>query len=143
MWWTDGSCSDNGRVGAAAVGNLGNEWRSCRSYLGMGRMEVFDAELWAIGLTPEVMIQTRETVQNHGVETVAGFRDPHPAIRQTAPLSRGKGSSWRCETTEGRGISSPMAVHPRSTRSLDTRPSPGRKKQTVRRSSLEMQAEAH
>ena len=45
MWWTDGSRSDDGRVGAAAVCKHGNEWRSRYSYLGAGRMEVFDAEL--------------------------------------------------------------------------------------------------
>jgi len=50
MWWTDGSRSDDGRVGAAAVCKHGNEWRTRRSYPGTGRMEVFDAELWAIGL---------------------------------------------------------------------------------------------
>jgi len=45
MWWTDGSRSDDGRVGAAAVCKHGNEWRSRRSFLGTGHMEVFDAEL--------------------------------------------------------------------------------------------------
>jgi len=45
MWWTDGSRSDDGRVGAAAVCKHGNQWRSRRGFLGTGRMEVFDAEL--------------------------------------------------------------------------------------------------
>ena len=45
MWWTDGSRSDDGRVGAAAVCKHGNEWRCRRSFLGTGCMEVFDAEL--------------------------------------------------------------------------------------------------
>jgi hypothetical protein len=48
MWWTDGSRSDDGQVGAAAVCKHGNQWRSRRSYLGTGRMEVFDAKLRAI-----------------------------------------------------------------------------------------------
>jgi len=56
MWWTDGSRSDDGRVGAAAVCKHGNQWRSGRSFLGTGRMEVFDAELWAIGLALDVAI---------------------------------------------------------------------------------------
>jgi len=32
-------------------------------------MEVFDAELWAIGLALEVTIEKRETLQRHGVKT--------------------------------------------------------------------------
>jgi len=62
MWWTDGSRSDDGRVGAAAVCKHGNEWRSRRSFLGTGRMEVFDAELWAIGLALDVAIEKKETL---------------------------------------------------------------------------------
>ena len=50
MWWTDGSRSDDGRVGAAAVCKRGNHWRSRHSYLSMGSMDAFNAELWAIGL---------------------------------------------------------------------------------------------
>ena len=50
MWWTDGSRSDDGRVGSTAVCMQGNEWRSRCSYLGTRHVEVFDAELWAIGL---------------------------------------------------------------------------------------------
>jgi len=34
MWWTDGSRSDDGRVGGAVVCKHGNEWRSHRSFLG-------------------------------------------------------------------------------------------------------------
>jgi len=50
MWWNDGSRSD-GRVGAAAVCTHGVPWKAFRSHLGTGRMEVYDADLWAIGLT--------------------------------------------------------------------------------------------
>jgi len=50
MWWTDGSRSDDGRVGAAAVCKHGDGWKAFRSYLGTGRVEVYDAELWEIGL---------------------------------------------------------------------------------------------
>jgi alpha-glucosidase (family GH31 glycosyl hydrolase) len=45
MWWTDGSRSDDGRVGAEAVCKHGNEWRTHRSKLGTDCMEVFDTEL--------------------------------------------------------------------------------------------------
>jgi len=57
VWWTDGSRSDNGRVGAAAVCTHGNQWRSHRSFLGTGRMEAFDTEVWAIGLALDVTIE--------------------------------------------------------------------------------------
>jgi hypothetical protein len=50
MWWMDGSRSDDGRVEAAAVCKDGDRWKAFRSHLGTGRMEVYDAELWAIGL---------------------------------------------------------------------------------------------
>jgi hypothetical protein len=48
MWLTDGSLTDDGRVGTAAVCSNGDRWTVFRSYLGTGRMEVFDAELWTI-----------------------------------------------------------------------------------------------
>jgi len=80
MWWTDGSRSDDGRVGAAAVCKHGNEWRSRRSFLGTGCMEVFDAKLWAIGIALDVAIENRETLQMHGVKTVAVLSDSQAAI---------------------------------------------------------------
>jgi len=75
MWWTDGSRSDDGQVGAAASCKHRDEWRSRRSYLGTGRMDVFDAELWAIGLALEETIEKSETLQRHGVKMVAVFSD--------------------------------------------------------------------
>jgi len=65
MWWTDGLRSDDGGVGAATVCKHGNEWRCRRSFLGTGRMVVFDAELWAIGLALDVAIEKRETLEMH------------------------------------------------------------------------------
>jgi hypothetical protein len=50
MRWTDGLNSDDGQVGAQAVCKHSDEWRYHRSYVGTGGMDVFDAELWAIGL---------------------------------------------------------------------------------------------
>jgi len=75
MRWTDGSRSDDARVGAAAVCKHRDEWRSRRSYLGPGRMEVFDAELWAIRLALEGRIQKREILQRTGVKMVAVCSD--------------------------------------------------------------------
>jgi hypothetical protein len=43
-------------------------------------MEVFDAGLWAIGLSLDVAIEKRETLQVHGVKTVAGFSDSQAAM---------------------------------------------------------------
>jgi len=89
MWWTDGSRSDDGQVGAAAVCKHGNVWRSRRSYLGTGRVEVFDAELWAIRLALDATIEKRETLQRHEVKMVAVFNDLQAAIRRTAHLEPG------------------------------------------------------
>jgi len=80
MWWTDGSGSDDGRVGAAAVCKHGNQWRSRSSFLGTGRMELVDAELWAIGLGLGEMINKRETLQRHAVKTVASFSNSQTTI---------------------------------------------------------------
>jgi hypothetical protein len=52
-------------------------------------MEVFNAELWAIGLVLDVGIEKRETLQVHGVKTVAVFSDSQAAIRGPAPLEPG------------------------------------------------------
>jgi hypothetical protein len=62
MWWTDGSRSDNGRVGAAAVCKHGNERRSRHSFLVSGRMEGFYCAMWAIGLALNVAIEKMETL---------------------------------------------------------------------------------
>jgi hypothetical protein len=36
-------------------------------------MEVIDAERWVIGLALDVTIKRRDTLQRHGVKTVADF----------------------------------------------------------------------
>jgi len=89
MWWTDGSRSDNGRVGVAAVCKHRNEWRSYRSFLGTGHMEVFDAELWAIGLALDVAIDKTESLQNHRVKTVVVFSDSQAVMRRATQLEPG------------------------------------------------------
>jgi hypothetical protein len=86
MLWTDRSRSDAGRVGAAAAFNYGNECRSHGSFLGTARMEVFDSALWAMGLALHVTTETRETLQKHGVKTVAVFSDSQAAIRRAAHM---------------------------------------------------------
>jgi len=91
MWWTDGSRTDDGRVGAAAVCLNGDAWTVFRSYLGTGRMEVFDAELWAIGIALQKSVTRAEALRAHGVTTVAVFSDSQAAIRRTAHLDPGPG----------------------------------------------------
>jgi len=91
MWWTDESRSDDGRVGAAAVCKHRNQWSSGPSFLGTGRMEIFDAKLWAIRLALDVAIKKRETLLIHGVKTVAVLRDSPAAIRRTSHLEPGPG----------------------------------------------------
>jgi len=87
----DGSRTDNGRVGAAAVRWNGDGWTVFRSYLGMGRMQVFDAELWAIGVALRKSVARAEVLRAHGVSRVAVFSDSQAAIRQTAQLDPGPG----------------------------------------------------
>jgi len=91
MWWTDGSRSDDGGVGAAAVCKHGNQWRSRRRYLGTGGMEVFDAKMWAIRLALDVAIEERATLQKHVVKMVPVFSDSQAAIRRAAHLEPGPG----------------------------------------------------
>jgi len=57
--------------------------------LGTGRVEVFDAELWTIGRALNETIQKRETLQRHGVKTVAVFTGSQAAIRRTPHLEPG------------------------------------------------------
>jgi len=67
----------------------GNEWRTYSGYLGTGRMEVFDAELWEIGLAFGETVKRRKTLQRHGVKMVAVFSDSQAAIQRTAHLDLG------------------------------------------------------
>jgi hypothetical protein len=52
-------------------------------------MDVFDTELWAIGRALDVAIETRETMQMHGVKTLAVFSDSQAAIGRAAHLEPG------------------------------------------------------
>jgi len=91
MWWTDGSRSDDGRVGAAAVCKHVNQWRSRHRFLGTGRLEVFNAELRASGLALDVMIENKERLQRHGAKTVAIVRHSQTTTRRAAHLEPGPG----------------------------------------------------
>jgi len=91
IWWTDGSRSDNGRVGAAALCKYWNTRRSCHSILGTRHMEVFDAKLWVIELVPDFAIEKRETLQMYWVAMVAVFSDSQGAIRHAAHMELGPG----------------------------------------------------
>jgi len=91
MWGRDGLRSDDGQVGAPAVREQRNEWRFRRSFLGTGRMEVFETELWAIGLALDVAIEKRATLPVDGVKTVAVFSDSQAAIGRAAHLELGAG----------------------------------------------------
>src|SRR5258707_1107393 len=47
-------------------------------------MEVFDTDLWVIGLALDVAIKKTETLHMHGVKIVAVFSDTQAAIRRVA-----------------------------------------------------------
>ena len=142
MWWTDGSRSEDGRVGAAAVCKHGNQWRSCRIFLGMGRMEVFDAELWAIGLALGLTIKESKTLQRHGVQTVAVFRDWQTGIRQAAHIAPCAGQllpGWINRRERRRSL--PKSSQPRFTVSSDSPASLEMMRRTVRQTRPERPAE--
>jgi hypothetical protein len=52
-------------------------------------MEVFDTELWVIGLVLGEKIEKRETLQRHGVKTVGIFSDSQTAMRRAVHLEPG------------------------------------------------------
>jgi ribonuclease HI len=93
MWWTDGSRSNDGRVGDAAVCKHGDRCKAFRNHLGTGRMEVYDAELWAIGLALPESVMKRNTLQTDGVTKVGVFSDLQAAIRRTEHLELGPGQT--------------------------------------------------
>jgi ribonuclease HI len=54
-------------------------------------MEVFDAELWAIGVALRKSVARAEALRAHGVTTVAVCSDSLAAIRRTTHLDPGPG----------------------------------------------------
>jgi len=62
-----------------------------RSYLATGRIEVFEAELWAIGVVLRTSVARAEALQAHAVPTVAVFSHLQVGIRRTVHLDPGPG----------------------------------------------------
>jgi hypothetical protein len=91
MWRTEGSQSNDGRGGSSGVCKHGDCWNTFCSHLGTRRIEVYDAELWAIGLVLTESVRKRDTLQTHGVTKVAVFSDLQVAIRQLEHLDLGPG----------------------------------------------------
>jgi len=118
-------------VEASAVCKDGNEWRTPRSYLGAGVMEVFDAELWEIRLALGVTAQRRRKLQQYGVETVAVFCNSEAAIRTMAHLELGPSQRFPPTSIEECKLSLPTSSQPRFTGSWDTQASPETKKQAT------------
>jgi hypothetical protein len=54
-----------------------------------GRIDALDSELWVVGHALDEPIRERETLQRHGVKTVAILRVWQTAIRQGAHLEPG------------------------------------------------------
>jgi len=61
------------------------------SSLGIGRMEVFDAELWGNAVALRKSVTRAEALRAHGVTTVGIFSDLQAAIRPTVHLDPGPG----------------------------------------------------
>jgi len=77
----DGSRSDDGRVGAAALFEHQDGWKAFCCHLCTGQMEVYDAELWAIGHALRGSAKKRDRLQTQGVTKIAIFSDSQAAIR--------------------------------------------------------------
>ena len=88
----------------------GDRWKAFRSHLGTGRMEVYDAELWAIGLALRESVRKRDRLQTHGVTKVAVFSNSQAAIRRTEHLEPGPAQplarwiNWSARTLREAGI---------------------------------------
>jgi hypothetical protein len=91
MCWTGRTRSDDGRVGGARLCQNSNEWRTWHSCLGIGTMQLIDAELWVIRLEPWATVTTRERLPEHEVKTVAVFSESQAAIRCTPYVQPGPG----------------------------------------------------
>jgi len=59
--------------------------------VGTGHMEVFDAELWAIGFVNWERLNRNERLQDQGLKTVAAICASEAVIRQTAHRDAGSG----------------------------------------------------
>jgi ribonuclease HI len=87
--WTDGSKSEDGRVGAAAVHRGRDSWKARKFGLGNNK-EVFDAELYGIAETLKIA-QGLALQQRENCKTVRIFSDSQAALKrlqQTGLLSQ-------------------------------------------------------
>jgi len=91
MRWTDGSQSHYAGVGTAVVCKHRDSCRAFQSDLGTGRMELNDAEQWAIGLALRESVKKRDILQTHGVTKVAVLSDSQEAIPRTEHQEPGPG----------------------------------------------------
>jgi len=68
-----------------------DSWKAFCSPLGTGRMEVYDAELWAIGLALRESVKARDRLQTHGVTKIAVISVWLAAIQRMEHLEPGPG----------------------------------------------------
>jgi len=80
MWWTDGFRTHDGKVAAAVVCKHRDGWKSLCSHLGTGRMEVYNAELWAIELSLRELVKKINGLRVDRVTNVAILSDSQVAI---------------------------------------------------------------
>jgi len=90
-WWMDGWRTDAGIVRAAVVCVNGDGWTGFGSYLGMERMDEFDAELRAIRVAHQKSVAQAEPLRAHRVTTVVVCSDLQAATRWMAHLDPGPG----------------------------------------------------
>jgi hypothetical protein len=75
MWCTEGSRSEDGRVGAAAVLQHGNQWRTSHNDFSTEFMHILHAELLVIGFTLRETVKRRDRLEEYGVKPVAVFNN--------------------------------------------------------------------
>jgi ribonuclease HI len=69
----------------------GDDWTFFHSFLGKGRMEVFEAELWAISIALPKSVTRAESLWALRVTTLVILSHTQAAIRRTAHLDSGPG----------------------------------------------------
>jgi hypothetical protein len=69
----------------------GDGWKAFRCCLGTGLVEVYEVELWAIGLALRESVYKRAMMQTYIVKRVAVFSDSQAAIWLTEHLEPGHG----------------------------------------------------
>jgi len=117
MWWTDGLRTDYGRVGAAAVCRHRNGWKSVRSHPGTGHVEVYNAELWVIG------VALRESVKKRVALHANGTMDHHATPKVLAKQKQRDKSTTTIEIKKRTAaINSRRQIDPRASVPAPARP---------------------